>query len=404
MKRWLAIALLCLAPLTGVGADWRQFRGNDSTGVAATGAKPPAAFDAKKNVAWKAELPGRGLSAPVVADGRVFLTASDGPKHDRLSVLAFDAATGRRLWRRTFWATGPTHGHPKTCMAAPTPVTDGRRVVALFATGDLVCLDRDGDVLWVRALHEENPGATDGRGLASSPLLIGSTVVVHFENQNTSFAAGVALDSGANRWRTDRPRELCWSSPITVPGRKPGERLALLQGSTRLSAVDPLTGKEVWHLERDSDPIASSVRAGNVLYVPGGKGMAAFRLPPAAGVPQLLWEKPKLAVGTASPVVVGDHLYALRGPILTTADAKTGAAVSRLRLDGPFSASPVSAGGLLYCINEAGLAQVVAPGAKEARILNAGALGETILATPALAGGAVFVRSDRHLWKFAAGL
>ncbi len=397
-KRWLVLPLLSVAALA---ADWRQFRGTDSTGVAPAGEKVPAEVGPERNVAWKAELPGRGVSSPVVADGRVFLTASDGPHHDRLSVLAFDAATGKRLWQRTVWATGPTQSHPKTCMAAPTPVTDGRRVVALFATGDLIALDRDGNVLWVRALNQESPGATDGRGLASSPLLIGETVVVHMETQNTSFAAGVDLGSGADRWRTDRPRELCWSSPLAVPGRKPGEQLALLQGSTRLSAVDPLTGKEVWHVERESDPIASGVRAGNVLYVPGAKGLAALELPAGGAAPKLLWEKPQLVAGMASPVVLGGRLYGLRGPILLSVDVKTGDVVSRLRLTGPFSATPVSAGGLLYCVSEAGLIQVVQPGDKEDRRIHSGALGETILATPAIADGALYVRSDKHLWKFA---
>src|SRR5436853_461989 len=160
---------LALLPLV-LGADWPQFRGTGSSGHAAGAA--PAEFGADKNVAWKAALPGRGLSSPVVAGGRVFVTASDGPRQDRLLVLAFDAGSGKQLWQRSLWATGPTDSHPKTSMAAPTPVSDGKRVVALFATGDVAALDPDGDVLWLRSLYEENPGATDGRGLASSPLLV----------------------------------------------------------------------------------------------------------------------------------------------------------------------------------------------------------------------------------------
>jgi outer membrane protein assembly factor BamB len=382
-------------------ADWRQFRGTDSTGVAPEGEKAPATFAVGKNVAWAVDLPGRGLSSPIVVGDRVFLTTSDGPRHDRLSVLAFDTISGRRLWQRSFWGTGPTHAHPKTCMAAPTPVSDGRRVVALFATGDLVAMDCAGAVLWVRSLYEENPGVTDGRGMASSPLLIGTTVVLHLENQNTSFAVGIDLQSGANRWRIERPREPCWATPIAVPGRRNGEELALLQGATCLSAVDPSTGQEVWHFERESDPIASSVRGGNLLYVPGEKGLAAFDLLPGGAVPKLRWEKQKLACETASPIVLGRRVYCLRGPILVSADAETGDDIHQLRLTGPFSASIVAAGGLLYSINEAGLAQVVKPGEKEDQRIHSGALGEAILATPAIAGGALYLRSDQHLWKIA---
>src|SRR5436309_538471 len=86
---------------------------------------------------------------------------------------------GQKLWQRTVWETGPTASHPKTCMAAPTPASDGKYLVALFATNDLICVDLDGNPQWIRSLHDEKPGASDGRGLASSPLIIGSTVIVH---------------------------------------------------------------------------------------------------------------------------------------------------------------------------------------------------------------------------------
>ncbi len=391
--RLLALALLPLA----LGADWRQFRGTDSTGHAAGGA--PTEFGADKNVAWKAVLPGRGLSSPIVVDGRAFVTASDGPKQDRLQVLAIDAKSGKQLWRRSFWATGPTDSHPKTSMAAPTPASDGQRVVALFATGDVVALNLDGDVLWLRSLYEENPGATDGRGLASSPLLVAGTVVVYVENQNTSFATGIDAATGKNRWRVERPREPNWTSPIAIPGAD-GKPLVLLQGTTRLSALDPATGKEVWALDRPSDPIASSVLSGNVLYVPGEKALAALELQGNAA-PKLLWEQARLNPVTASPVVLSGRIYCLRQGILVAGDLKTGAVVGQLRLKGPFSASPVTAGGLLYCVSEGGEAQVVRPDDKDGQVVARGDLGETMLGTPAIVDGAIFLRGENHLWKMA---
>jgi outer membrane protein assembly factor BamB len=390
----LVVAFLPLA----LAADWRQFRGTDSTGRAPAGAAP-GEFGPDKNVAWKVELPGRGQSSPIVVGDRVFMTANGGPKQTRLQVLAFDVKSGKRLWQRSFWATGPTDSHPKTSMAAPTPVSDGQRVVTLFATSDLVALDRDGNVLWVRGLDEENPGATDGRGLASSPLLVGDTVVVQVECQNNSFAAGIDVATGKNRWRVDRPREPNWTSPIAIPGAG-GKALAFLQGTTRLSALDPATGKEVWGLDRASHPIASSVLSGNVLYVPGEKGLAALELQGDAA-PKVLWEQPKLNPDTASPLVLGDRVYCLRQSILVAGDLKTGKAVGQLRLKGTFSASPVTAGGLIYCVNESGLAQVVRPDDKDGKVVSTGDLAETLLGTPAIADGALYLRSDKHLWKMA---
>jgi outer membrane protein assembly factor BamB len=391
--RLLPLAFLPLA----LGADWLQFRGTDSTGHAASSA--PAEFGAQKNVAWKAALPGRGLSSPIVGGGRVFVTASGGPKQDLLQVLAIDAKSGKQLWQRSFWATGPTASHPKTSMAAPTPVSDGKRVIALFATGDMAALDPDGDVLWLRSLYEENPGATDGRGLASSPLLVAGTVVVHVENQNVSFAAGIDPATGKNRWRVERPREPNWTSPIAIPGadEKP---LVLLQGTSRVSALDPATGQEVWALPRPSDPIASSVLSGNVLYVPGDKGLAALELQ-GNMAPKLLWEQAKLNPVTASPVVLSGRIYCLRQGILVAGDLKTGKVVGPLRLEGPFSASLVTAGGLLYCVNESGHAQVVRPDDKDGQVVASGELGETVLGTPAIVDGAIFLRGQKHLWKIA---
>lgn len=399
MNRWhtLVFCSLCIATLGG--ADWRQFRGSDSTGLAARDTLPRE-IAADKNVAWKVDLPGRGLSCPIVVGERVFVTASSGPKQDRLHVLAFDAGTGRKLWERTFWATGPTASHPKSCMAAPTPASDGKRVVAFFATNDLICLTAEGDLLWVRSLYEENDGATDGRGLASSPLLVGETVIAQVENQNTSFAAGIDLATGVNRWRLERQRDLNWSTPIALPGEKPGQELVLLQGSKRLSAVEPLTGREVWHVERHSDEIASSVLAGQILFVPGEKGLAAFELQ-GHTAPHQLWEKTRANPTTASPVVLDGRIYTLRNAFLVATDVKTGESVGNLRLKGPFSASPVAAGGLIYCVSEDGTVQVVEPDKMDGKVVGTGSLGETILGTPAIANGALYLRSDKHLWKFA---
>ena len=381
-----------------LGADWLQFRGPDGTG-AVSGETAPQQLGADKNVCWRADLPGRGLSSPIVVGNRVLLTASSGRRQDRLHVLALDARSGRQLWQRHFLATGPTDSHPKNCMAAPTPVSDGRLVVALFGTGDLVCLDLDGNLQWLRSLYEENPGATDGRGLATSPVIAAGTLVVEMENQNTSFACGIDLQSGVSRWHISRPRELNWTTPLVLPGKTATEALVLLQGSTRLSACDPGTGHEVWALERKSHPIASSTLAGNILFVPGDAGLVAFALQPDRAVPKLLWESPRLNPSTSSPVVMDGRIYCLRGPILVSGNLTTGEVVGQLRLKGTFSSSPVAAGGCLYCFNEDGLAHVIRPGVKDAVLQANGAMGETILATPAIAEGALYIRSDKHLWK-----
>src|SRR5262249_18661442 len=153
-RRNLAIGLVSLAACSASYAgDWLQFRGTNGTG--ASPADPvPTEFDAVKmtNLAWKVELPGRGLSSPIVVGDKVFLTACSGRSQDELQVLGFDAGTGKKLWQRTIWATGPTDAHPVTNMAAPTPASDGKYIVSLFATNDLICVDLEGSVQWIRSL------------------------------------------------------------------------------------------------------------------------------------------------------------------------------------------------------------------------------------------------------------
>ena len=398
MHRFLCAAGATAILVNSLAADWTHFRGSDSTGIG-SGAAVPLPFGPKQHLAWQADLPGRGLSSPVLVGNRVFLTASSGQKQNHLHVLAYDAKSGQKLWQRTVWATGPTHAHPKTCMAAPTPASDGKYLVALFATNDLICVDLDGNLQWIRSLHEENPGATDGRGLASSPLIVGSTVIVHCENQNASFAAGIDLVTGKNRWRQDRPREVNWTSPIAIPSKTQNHRLALLQGNNRLSAIEPLTGKEVWAIERKWHPIASSVITGTFLLVPGEVKLCAYKLRADAALPKLLWEQARLNPTTASPVVFDGKIYALRGSILTVGELKTGKVLSQLRLHGNFSSSLVVAGGLLFCVNEDGIVHVVRLAENHPVLVDSCPFEETILCTPAATDGALYLRSDRHFWK-----
>jgi outer membrane protein assembly factor BamB len=390
----LGVAVLAVA------ADWRQFRGPGGTG-SANGPAPPTEITADRGFAWKADLPGRGLSSPLVVGDRVFVTASAGRLNDRLHVLGFSAVDGKRLWERSVFATGPTDSHPKTCMAAPTPASDGRRIVALFATDDLLCLDLDGNLLWARCLYEENPGATDGRGLASSPVIAGNTAVVQIQTQNASFAAGIDLNSGANRWRIELPRDISWTTPTVLSGwAANGGDLVLLQGGAKLWAIDPATGKEAWQIERKNDPIASALCLGDTVYVPGENGLAAYRKH-GDSPPQLLWENAKLSPDTASPVVVGNQVFCPKGSVVVVGDVTTGNEIGRVRLRGKaVSASPLTAGGLVYCFNEDGDVAVLKPGEKEPTIAASSSVGEPLLATPAIVDGALYLRSDRHLWKF----
>lgn len=132
MRRILGMA--ALIPLVVQAGEVSQFRGTSGLGVSDQ-KDAPLTWSVKEGIRWKASLPGRGLSNPVIADGRVYATAASRVNQNRLHVLCFDEKAGKLLWERQFWATGHTQCHPKTNMAAPTPVTDGKRVYGAFRHG-----------------------------------------------------------------------------------------------------------------------------------------------------------------------------------------------------------------------------------------------------------------------------
>ena len=378
-------------------ADWLQFRGPGGTGISPE-ANLPVQLDAK-SVTWKINLPGRGLSSPVIVGDRVFVTAASGTESDRLHVICFRAADGSKVWERQFWATGRTMSHPKTSVAANTPCSDGRRLFCLFSSNDLLCLDLDGNVLWLRGLTRDYPNASNSLGMAASPVVVGDTLVVPVENDSESFTMGVDVLTGANRWKRDRPKLACWTTPVVVSDAKSGAPVVVLQSGPGLSAVDVRTGHEAWYYTENASTIPSSTFSGGVLYVPSG-GIAALK-PRAAGEhPEQLWKNSQLGVGTASPVVIGDRIFTLNGAgILNCGDVKDGRRLWQLRTAGPYAATPVGFGKHLVLVNEKGLVQIVNTGAPEGEIVSKFDLADTIIGTPSIGAGALFIRSDKALVK-----
>lgn len=391
----LSAALSFATCLTG--ADWRQFRGNDVTGVALNSNIPVTWSDAE-NIAWKAPLPGRGLSGPIVVGDQIIVTASSGFRQDRLHVLSFDRESGEQQWHRQFWATGRTMTHPKMCVATPTPASDGERIFAFYSSNDLACLALDGTLLWYRGLTYDFPNASNSLGMASSPIVIGDSLIVQVENDAESFATGVDTATGQSLWKKTRPKRANWTSP-TIYRDASGNAVALLQSSAGIEAVDPMTGKTAWEFKNGASTIPSSVVANGAVLIPSN-GLTVLR--PGDGKVEELWKDNKLSPSTASPVVIGNKLFVVnRAGVLQCADASSGSIFWRLRLKGPFSATPVAAGKHLIFFNEQGLGQVVDVSGAEGELVGENALEETILGTPAISDSDLFVRSDGHLWKIA---
>lgn len=397
MRHFAILATIaCLATPLGA-ADWLQFRGNNGNPV--SDAQLPDKWEGDA-VAWKSNLPGRGLSSPIVVGDRVVVTCSDGYKQDRLLVACFDADSGKRLWLRQFWATGRTYTHPTSAVAAPTPTSDGDSIFAFYSSNDLICLDLDGNLRWFRGLSYDFPKSGNDVGMASSPVVRDGVVIVQVEAQGDSFATGIDAETGETRWRISRDAQSNWSSPIVFDGSGSRPAVVLLQSPSGLTAHNIRSGKEVWRYEQEFARTPSVVAVGDSLYLPTDGSITRLDFSKDSDAYEIKWEDNKLSLGSASAVIHGDRLYNLRGSVLKCADAETGKIVWQLRVSGSqYWATPVVAGNRLVCASQDGDVDVVDIGGPKGSVVTKNELGEGIFGTPAIADGALYVRSHGSLWK-----
>jgi outer membrane protein assembly factor BamB len=387
ITRLFATCLLA-GSIAPVYADWLGFRGPSGSAVS-DDAKP---LSSALSIAWTADLPGRGLSAPIIVGDKVFLTCASGPEQATLHVFCFDAGTGKTLWERQMRATGRTMAQEKTCVAAPTPCSDGKYVFALFSSNDLFAFDLDGNLVWLRGLTYDYPNASNSLGMAQSPMIVNGVVVVQSENDSESFAAGLDAQSGRNLWKLDRPKAANWTSPVVLPNG-----VAALQSSKGVTGVEAKTGKILWNYAEGAATIPSNAVSDGIVYAVSN-GITALR-PEGDSVSQV-WREDGLKPGTASPLVIGDQLYVITSAgILVRASTKDGASSWKLRLKAPFSGSPVAAGSFIYVANERGILQCIDTTVPEGKVVQEVELKDTVLTTPAISGGALFLRSDKKLWR-----
>lgn len=391
----LSISLTLALTLTLSASDWPQFKGANGSGVSDEKGLPTE-WSKDKGVKWKAALPARGVSSPVVSGGKVYVTCSSGVRDDRLHVLCCDFATGKPLWHRQLQATGGTACHPKSCMAAPTPVADESGVYALFATGDLAAFDADGTLRWYRSLTGDYPTITNQVGMASSPVLVGDKLIVPMDNLGESFLAAVDTKYGKNVWKTPRPKEINWVTPVvrTVNGRPE----VLFAGDNGLNAYDADTGKLRWEYKDGVGSIPTGALVGDTLFLPVG-GVTAVKLGEKGVEGKPLWKTKEVSPGMPSPLAYMGKVYAANGNgFLSCGDAKTGKLLFNERAKGAFSASPIGGDGKVYCLNETGATFVLDAKADTYELLATNDLGEESLGTPAIANGCLVIRTSKALY------
>jgi outer membrane protein assembly factor BamB len=389
-----------ILPAPGAERQWPRWRGPTGQGLTAeTGL--PAAWTSVENIAWKTEIPGAGNSSPVIWDDRIFLTSAfEGGK--RRSLICLRREDGEMLYVRDAPSV-PAEGHvrDKNGYASATPVVDGERVVVFLGNSGLLAFDLSGGLFW----HHPLPPFDGMHGTGASPILCGDLAIL-FQEQSNKPSLGVALDkrTGEERWRMEAPSALGWCTPLPV--RVGGKEQLLYGASQRVVSFDPRTGHELWRCSGPTIEVIPTVVCGQGLVVSssGRNGPTVAVRPDGSGdvsATHLAWRAVRGAPHVPSPVLSGELFYQVNDTgIVSCLEARTGAIVYQKRLEGRFTASPVLGDGKIYFTNEDGETFVVREG-REFAILGTNPLSEPTLASAAILGGRIFLRTNRHL--FAIG-
>ncbi|MCC6490191.1 MAG: PQQ-binding-like beta-propeller repeat protein [Candidatus Hydrogenedentes bacterium] len=429
------LSLLTFAHCACADANWPQFRGPDARGVA-EGNGLPDRWSATENVAWKADIPGRGWSSPIVWGSRVFLTTvvnqgqSEAPKKGlylggnrkdapesihQWKVLCLDLETGQVVWeRQVHEGKPPSSTHIKNSYASETPVTDGERVYAYFGNVGVWCFDFEGNQVWSKEIAPHK--TSSGWGTASSPVLHENRLYIQNDNEEDSYLLACDKLTGEEVWRVPREEDGNWCTPFIWTNEQRTEIVA--SGSKMVRSYD-LEGNVLWSLQGMSGiTIATPYACDGLLYISSGYVMDKKRpvyaiRPGASGDISLTegqtsnqwiaWSLPQAAPYNPSTLVYEELLYVLYDyESIACFNARDGAVVyaaQKLPEGRSFTASPWACGDKVFCLNEDGITFVIKAGSTF-EVLGTNPLEEDdmVLATPAIAGDRLLIRTSARLY------
>jgi outer membrane protein assembly factor BamB len=432
MRAAPAVVALVVAAVPAVADDWPQWRGPQGNGVSSE-KDLPTRWNADA-VGWKAPLGGLGISSPIVWGDRVFVTSQAGRgalrpgDHPTLArgdeakdekplgagvpeasarieflVEAFSRKDGRRLWQHRMAAEGDLpEVHEKHNLASPSPAADGELVFAWFGNGQIVALSHDGKPVWQRHLARELGPFTISWGHGSSPTLFGDQIILLCDHEPGSYLLALDKRTGKERWKVARTKgSISYSTPTVV--KVNGSDELVVNSTTRIDAYDPRTGALLWWTgepHRFAVPVPAF--HDGILYMSRGYRSGPYMAIQAGGrgdvsATHVRWSVPTGAPYVSSLVYYQGLVYmASDVGVVSAIDPKSGDRVWQERIAGIFTASPVAGDGKVYLPSETGVTIVLAAG-REPRILARNPLGERTAASPAVAHGQIFLRTDAHL-------
>jgi outer membrane protein assembly factor BamB len=410
----------CLLVFLSAGrllADWPQFRGPDGQGHSDQKGVP-IHWNEAKNVAWKSAVPGQGFSSPVIARNQVWMTSAEAGGKS-LRAVCIDQTSGQLLYNVEVLQTDDPGPHHKTNgYASPTPVLDGEHIYVHFGPRGTVCLDTSGNIIWRNTEFQYNAF----QGAASSPILYGDLLILTCDGTDHQFLAALDKRTGKTKWQ--QPRAHLEEAAKRDAARPPGARISRMSYSTPLvqsingvpqlvstgahhvAAYDVKTGREIWWMPYTGYSLVCRPSYGNGLfYVVGSVAQDHFciyAIRPDGGKvreDQVVWQRPRGIAHVPSPLLVGKELFVIdNGGVATCIDALTGKEHWRERLGGAHDASPIEVRGRIYFCNREGKTTVLSA-STGFRTLATNQLDGLFRASPAVTDGALFLRSDTHLYR-----
>lgn len=387
---------------------WPQFRGPTGQGIA-SGAGP-LKWSKDTGIAWKMPLAAQGWSSPVIADGKIILTGSRKDSDTtHLTAFALDVATGKTLWnidlfKPTAEETAALHG--KNSLASSTPViVDGIVYVHFGHMGTAALRLADGEVVWKKQISYKPMHGNGG-----SPIIVGDLLIVNADAEIDPTIVAFHRKDGAIAWRTPRDQKVrsafSFSTPLLV--ETDGRKEILSAGSGMIGAYAPEDGRLLWKATYGEgySVVPRPVVAEGIAYVATGYNvpkLIAIRLGKATGdvtKTHIAWEVTRRMPKTPSMLATQGQILVLDDTgALTSLNAKSGEPVWNEKLPGNFSASPILTGDIFYAVTEDGVCYVVKISPDGAKIQFETDLAERTLASPILLGGALYLRTEKHLWK-----
>ena len=455
---------------------WPQWRGPQATGVSADG-NPPVEWSEEKNIRWKTQIPGKGSSSPIVWGDRIYVTAAvptgevvepkpsqetfrprrrpdgsaagrpgtrtgdrppgartgdragagpggrpggrrrrRGPRGilvtqaQKFILYALDRESGKIVWQRTLKEGFPHEGtHNTGTWASNSPVTDGRRIYAFFGSQGLYCLDMKGNVVWEKDLGDLDIRLDFGEG--ASPFLYGDKIIVNWDHEGPSFITALDKVTGKEIWRTERDEGTSWATPLVVPSN--GGHQVVTNATDAVRGYDLADGQLLWQISgMTNNTIPSPVAADGLVYVTSGfrgNALYAIRLDGAkgdlAGSESIAWSLDRDTPYAPSPLLYQNTLYFLKrnSGIFSSFNAKTGEQnFGPVRLEGITSvySSPVAAAGRVYITSREGTTVVLKHG-KELKVLATNTLDDGFDASMAVVDKEIYLRGRKYLYRIS---